>query len=69
MHVLVSEEFLRSVENNILGNRPSWRVDAARVNTFCDSALVMSDHSFFPRGKLLSLMYMLNSSFYIVTID
>ncbi|CAA6665376.1 unnamed protein product [Spirodela intermedia] len=52
MHVAVSEEFLRSVEKNILDNRPSWRVDAARVNTLCDSALLMSDHSFFPRGTL-----------------
>ncbi|XP_078431173.1 inositol-pentakisphosphate 2-kinase-like isoform X2 [Wolffia australiana] len=53
MHVVVSEEFLLSVEKNILGSRPSWRVDAAKVNTDCDSALLMSDHSFFPRGFLM----------------
>ncbi|MQL86117.1 hypothetical protein Taro_018640 [Colocasia esculenta] len=51
-HVLVSKEFLQSVEKNILDQRPSWRVDAAKVNTSCDSALLMSDHSFFPHGDL-----------------
>jgi inositol-pentakisphosphate 2-kinase len=39
------------VEKNISRQRPSWRVDDAAVNTRCDSALVMSDHSIFPIGN------------------
>ncbi|XP_050267512.1 LOW QUALITY PROTEIN: inositol-pentakisphosphate 2-kinase-like [Quercus robur] len=48
MRVLVSREFLESIEKNILCERPAWRVDAAKVDTDCDSALLMSDHSLFP---------------------
>ncbi|KAF9609488.1 hypothetical protein IFM89_016574 [Coptis chinensis] len=47
IHVLVSREFLEAVENNILCQRPAWRVDAAKVNILCDSALIISDHSIF----------------------
>ncbi|KAM7531846.1 hypothetical protein LguiB_035256 [Lonicera macranthoides] len=50
LRVLVAREFLESVENNVLCQRPSWRVDDAKVNTECDSALLISDHSVFPRG-------------------
>ncbi|XAR61729.1 Inositol-pentakisphosphate 2-kinase [Bertholletia excelsa] len=50
--VIVSLEFLESVEKSILSQRPSWRVDAAKVNTLCDSALLMSDHTGFPHGNL-----------------
>ena len=57
MHVVVSREFLLAVEKNILSSRPSWRVDAAKVNTECDSALLMSDHSFFPRGRHSHFFY------------
>ncbi|KAH7862943.1 hypothetical protein Vadar_011357 [Vaccinium darrowii] len=46
--VILSKEFLEVVERNILSQRPSWRVDAAVVNTLCDFALLMSDHSVFP---------------------
>ncbi|KAL6011382.1 Inositol-pentakisphosphate 2-kinase [Asimina triloba] len=45
-------EFLESVEKNVFSQRPAWRVDAAKVNTLCESALLMSDHSFFPQGNL-----------------
>ena len=48
MRVLVSREFLESIEKNVLCERPAWRVDAAKVHTDCDSALLMSDHSLFP---------------------
>lgn len=48
MHVPVSREFLESIEKNVLSQRPAWRVDAAKVDTDCDSALLMSDHSLFP---------------------
>ncbi|KAL6995715.1 Inositol-pentakisphosphate 2-kinase [Sarracenia purpurea var. burkii] len=52
IRVLVSREFLESIEKNALSQRPSWRVDAAKVNTLCNSALLISDHSVFPRGNL-----------------
>ena len=48
MRVLVSREFLESIEKNVLCERPAWRVDAAKVDTDCDSALLMSDNSLFP---------------------
>ncbi|XP_031477879.1 inositol-pentakisphosphate 2-kinase-like isoform X1 [Nymphaea colorata] len=50
--VRVSKEFLEEVEKRIIGLRPVWRVDAAKVNTFCDYALLMSDHSLFSHGLL-----------------
>ncbi|KAJ4964310.1 hypothetical protein NE237_024249 [Protea cynaroides] len=52
VRVLVSRKFLESVENNVLCQRPAWRVNAAKVNTLCDSALLISDHSVFPHGPL-----------------
>ncbi|XP_058220772.1 inositol-pentakisphosphate 2-kinase-like isoform X1 [Rhododendron vialii] len=52
IRVHVSRDFLESVEKNVLCQRPSWRVDAAQVNTLCHAALLMSDHSVFPRGSL-----------------
>ena len=55
--VIVSKEFLEMVEKNVLCQRRSWRVDAANVNTLCNYALLMSDHSVFPKG-----------SFYISTV-
>ncbi|XP_020551028.1 inositol-pentakisphosphate 2-kinase IPK1 isoform X5 [Sesamum indicum] len=48
IHVLVSREFLEAVEKKVLGQRPSWRVDAAKVNPLCDSVLLIADHSKFP---------------------
>ncbi|KAG5538486.1 hypothetical protein RHGRI_019160 [Rhododendron griersonianum] len=50
--VFLSKEFLKTVEKNILSQRPSQRVDAAMVNAQCDFALLMSDHSVFPYGNL-----------------
>ncbi|GAB4846568.1 Inositol-pentakisphosphate 2-kinase, variant 3 [Ancistrocladus abbreviatus] len=50
--VLVSREFLETVERNVLCQRPSWRVNAAKINTCIDSVLLMSDHSVFPYGTL-----------------
>ncbi|XP_028087950.1 inositol-pentakisphosphate 2-kinase-like isoform X1 [Camellia sinensis] len=52
IRVLVTQEFLELVEKNVLCQRPASRVDAAKVNTLCNSALVISDHSVFPRGNL-----------------
>ncbi|CAL0327019.1 unnamed protein product [Lupinus luteus] len=54
MHVLVSTEFLESVEKDIICQRPPWRVDNAQVDTQCDSVLLMSDHSVFTHGNLES---------------
>lgn len=50
IRILVSREFLEAVEKKVLPQRPSWRVDAARVNPLCDSALLIADHSVFPHG-------------------
>lgn len=50
MRVLVSKEFLASVEKNVLSQRPAWRVVSGQVNTLCDSALLLSDHSVFHHG-------------------
>ncbi|PHT98847.1 Inositol-pentakisphosphate 2-kinase IPK1 [Capsicum chinense] len=52
IHIPVTREFLETVDNNVLCHRPSWRVDAAKVNPLCDSVLLISDHSLFPRGTL-----------------
>ena len=49
IHVLVSREFLEAVDNKVLCQRPSWRVDAARINSLHDSVLLISDHSVFPQ--------------------
>ncbi|WOL06112.1 inositol-pentakisphosphate 2-kinase IPK1 isoform X3 [Canna indica] len=43
--VPVSVEFLEAVERNITGQRPSWRVNASKIDTLCESALLISDHS------------------------
>lgn len=45
VRILVSREFLESVERNVLSQRPGWRVKAARVDSCADSVLLMSDHS------------------------
>ncbi|WKA10176.1 hypothetical protein VitviT2T_027761 [Vitis vinifera] len=50
IRVLVSREFLESVEKNVLCQRPAWRIEAAKVNTNCDYALLLSDHSVFPHS-------------------
>ncbi|GAB2272711.1 Inositol-pentakisphosphate 2-kinase [Dionaea muscipula] len=50
MRVLVSREFLETVERNVLCQRPTWRVNAAKINTCIDSVLLMPDHSVFPYG-------------------
>ncbi|GAB4852053.1 Inositol-pentakisphosphate 2-kinase [Ancistrocladus abbreviatus] len=50
--VLVSREFLETAERNVLCQRPSWRVNAAKINTCIDSVLLMADHSVFPYGTL-----------------
>ncbi|KAJ7966785.1 Inositol-pentakisphosphate 2-kinase [Quillaja saponaria] len=52
MRVLASREFLESVEKNIISKRPTWRVDAAKVDTLCSSVLLLSDHSLFHHGNL-----------------
>lgn len=48
IQVPVSQDFLESVEDKVHCHRPSWRVEAAKVNTLCSSALLLSDHSVFP---------------------
>ncbi|KAL6511785.1 Inositol-pentakisphosphate 2-kinase [Orobanche gracilis] len=46
--LFVSKEFLEAVEIKVLHQRPSWRVDAGKVNSSCDSVLLITDHSIFP---------------------
>lgn len=53
MHVLVTREFLELVEKNVSGQRPAWRVEAARVDAHCDFGLLMSDHSLFAYGNVM----------------
>uniref|UniRef100_A0A1S3Y6U6 Inositol-pentakisphosphate 2-kinase n=2 Tax=Nicotiana TaxID=4085 RepID=A0A1S3Y6U6_TOBAC len=48
--IQVTQEFLETVESNVLSQRPAWRVDAAKVNPLCVSVMLMSDHSMFPLG-------------------
>ncbi|KAL9234308.1 hypothetical protein vseg_009193 [Gypsophila vaccaria] len=52
LRILVSREFLESIEKNVLYQRPVWRVDAAKVNLCTDSVLLMSDHSVFPYSAI-----------------
>ncbi|KAL3639134.1 Inositol-pentakisphosphate 2-kinase [Castilleja foliolosa] len=48
IRLFASKEFLEAVEYKVLRQRPSWRVDAAKVNSLCDSVLLIADHSIFP---------------------
>lgn len=50
IRIFVSRDFLNSVRKDVLSWRPSWRVDDADVNTQCDHALLISDHSVFPQA-------------------
>lgn len=52
VRVFVGKEFLESVERNVLSKRPSWRVNDAKTNTECVSALLLSDLSHFPGSVL-----------------
>lgn len=56
MRVHVSREFLESVGMNVICQRPAWRVDAAKVDMQCDSALLITDHSLFPHGNDLHFL-------------
>ncbi|KAK8962529.1 Inositol-pentakisphosphate 2-kinase [Platanthera guangdongensis] len=49
IRVIVSKEFLERVGKNILGQRPGQRVDVSEVDVFCDSALLINDHSLISR--------------------
>lgn len=51
MLVGVTKEFLESIEKNVIYQRPSWRVDNARVDMQRDSVLLLSDHSLFTHGN------------------
>ncbi|KAJ3694324.1 hypothetical protein LUZ60_009804 [Juncus effusus] len=48
VRVSVSREFLEQIEMRNLDLRPVWRVNASKIDTFTDSALLISDHSVFP---------------------
>ncbi|KAI3707746.1 hypothetical protein L6452_26375 [Arctium lappa] len=50
VRVEVTREFLESIHNAVLFQRPCWRAENARVNTQSHSAILMSDHSIFPHG-------------------
>ncbi|XWS25801.1 hypothetical protein CRYUN_Cryun27aG0098700 [Craigia yunnanensis] len=52
MRVIVTKEFLESVEKNVTCYRPVGRIDSSQVNANHDSVLVISDHSIFPNGTL-----------------
>lgn len=63
----MTKEFLESVEENARCKRPEWRVNDAKADTQCDSALLLSDLSQFPYSKCLLLydiiVYFVNASF------
>ncbi|KAK5831705.1 inositol-pentakisphosphate 2-kinase-like [Gossypium arboreum] len=52
IRVLVTKEFLKSVEKNVTCHRPAWRVHSSQVDVNRDSVLILSDHSIFPDGNL-----------------
>lgn len=49
--ILVSKEFLELAEKNVSSQRPSWRVNAGKIDTQRDYVLILSDHSIFPNGN------------------
>lgn len=51
MRLLVAKEFLESVEKIVTSQRPSWRADAASVDTNRSSVLLMDDLTLFAHGK------------------
>ncbi|KAF1001777.1 hypothetical protein AG4045_000688 [Apium graveolens] len=64
VRVLVGKGFLESVESNILSKRPSWRVNDAKTNTECVSALLLPDLSHFPgSGSPSSKSYLTRETF------
>ncbi|WZZ10787.1 hypothetical protein YC2023_096708 [Brassica napus] len=52
MRLLVAKEFLESVENIVTSQRPSWRADAASVDTHRNSVLLMDDLTLFAHGRV-----------------
>ncbi|XP_018447056.1 inositol-pentakisphosphate 2-kinase [Raphanus sativus] len=52
MRLLVAKEFLESVENIVTSQRPSWRADAACVDTNRNSVLLMDDLTLFAHGRV-----------------
>lgn len=61
IQVLVTREFLEEIERNIESHRPDWRIDAAKVDTLNESALLISDHSLFPHGEYFCPIFTLIS--------
>ncbi|KAG7592588.1 Inositol-pentakisphosphate 2-kinase [Arabidopsis thaliana x Arabidopsis arenosa] len=52
IRLLVAKEFLESVEIIITSQRPSWRADAASVDTYRSSVLLMDDLTLFAHGHV-----------------
>ncbi|KAH9319519.1 hypothetical protein KI387_021288 [Taxus chinensis] len=48
--VCVSKEFLEALDQNIYDRRPSWRIEATKINLQSGFALLMSDHASFSQG-------------------
>lgn len=57
MRLLVAKEFLESVENIVTSQRPSWRADAACVDTNRNSVLLMDDLTLFAHGNSFCSCY------------
>ncbi|CAI8619730.1 unnamed protein product [Vicia faba] len=64
-HILVTKEFLMTVEKNVDSQRPASRVDVSQVDKQCDFALLMSDHSIFPQGIETLALLLTISLFFI----
>lgn len=63
IRLLVAKEFLESVEKIITSQRPSWRADAASVDTNRSSVLLMDDLTLFAHGKSILYIQLLMSLF------
>lgn len=55
--ILVSREFLELAEKNVSSQRPSWRVNAGKIDTQRDYVLILSDHSIFPHGNNIYIFF------------
>lgn len=57
MWVVVTREFLLSVERNIEHQRPPWRIDAAKIDFLREHALLITDHSVFSEGTSQIILF------------
>lgn len=64
MRLLVAKEFLECVEKIMTSQRPSWRADAATVDTNRSSVLLMDDLTLFAHGNSICIFNYCGSFFH-----